>query len=142
LAIFIWIVYGLDLPSDPLLWLAFGLTMLLGVTVLFFFDWIIACSAFYSTEIWGMSVVRYSVALFFSGSFIPLDMMPNWLQTIASILPFSQVVYLPVSLLSGITPLSAMPRIWLMQAAMLVGLLVLSRVIFGRAVRVITVQGG
>ena len=142
LALFIWVVYGLVLPSDPLVWLAFAFTLLLGFSVLFFFDWIISCTAFYSTEIWGMSVVRYGVALFFSGALIPLDMMPEWLRTIALLLPFSQVVYLPVSLLSGITPVSDMPRIWLMQAAMLVVLLVASRLVFGRAVRVITVQGG
>lgn len=142
LAIFIWLVYGLDLPSEPVVWLAFVVTILLGHAVLFFFDWIIGCTAFYSTEIWGMSVVRHSVAVFFSGALIPLDLMPEWLRTVATILPFSQAIYLPVSLLSGITAVGDMPRIWLMQGVMLVGLLFLSRYVFGRAVRVITVQGG
>jgi ABC-2 type transport system permease protein len=68
--------------------------------------------------------------------------MPDWLRTIATILPFSQAVYLPVSILSGITPIEAMPRIWLMQLVLLIVLLLLSRFAFGRAVRVITVQGG
>lgn len=142
LAIFIWIVYGLALPTDPVIWGAFVFTLFLGHAVLFCFDWILGCTAFYSTEIWGMSVVRYSVALFFSGALIPLNMMPDWLRTIATILPFSQVVYLPVSLLSGITPISEMPRIWLMQAGSLVVLFFLSRYVFRRAVRVVTVQGG
>lgn len=142
LAIFIWLVYGLTLPSDPVVWLAFAFTMLLGHAVMFCFDWILGCTAFYSTEIWGMSVVRYSIAMFFSGALIPLNMMPEWLRTIATILPFSQAVYLPVSILSGITPVSDMPRIWLYQVIMLVALLVASRAIFNRAVRVVTVQGG
>lgn len=142
LALFIWLVYGLTLPADPMVWMAFVFTLLLGHAVMFFFDWIIGCTAFYSTEIWGMSVVRHSVAIFFSGALIPLDLMPDWLRTIATILPFSQAVYLPVSLLSGITPVSDMPRIWLMQIVFLGGLIVLSRVIFNRSVRVITVQGG
>lgn len=142
LAVFIWIVYGLQLPSDPVTWLAFAVTLLLGHAVLFCFDWIIGCTAFYSTEIWGMSVVRYSVAMFLSGALIPLNMMPEWLRSIAIILPFSQTVYLPVSLLSGITPVSDMPRIWLIQSVMLLVLLLSSRLIFRRAVRVITVQGG
>ena len=142
LAVFIWFVYGLDLPSDPVVWLAFIVSLLLGHAVMFCFDWIIGCSAFYSTEIWGMSVVRFGVAMFFSGSLIPLTMMPDWLRTIAAILPFSQAVFLPVSILSGITPVSAMPRIWLMQIALLVGLVFLSRFVFRRALRVITVQGG
>jgi ABC-2 type transport system permease protein len=89
-----------------------------------------------------MSVVRYSLAMFFSGALIPLNMMPDWLRTIATILPFSQAVFLPVSILSGITPVGDMPRIWLMQFALLGGLIYLSRFIFGRAVRVVTVQGG
>lgn len=142
LAIFIWLVYGLQLPSEPVVWLAFIISMIMGHAVMFCFDWIIGCTAFYSTEIWGMSVVRYSVAMFFSGALIPLDIMPDWLRTIATILPFSQAVYLPVSILSGITPVSDMPRIWLMQTGLLISLLLLSRYVFGRAVRVITVQGG
>ena len=142
LAVFIWFVYGLDLPSDPVVWLAFLVSLLLGHAVMFCFDWIIGCTAFYSTEIWGMGVVRYGVAMFFSGSLIPLTMMPDWLRTIATILPFSQAVFLPVSILSGITPVTAMPRIWLMQIALLIGLVFLSRFVFKRALRVITVQGG
>ncbi len=142
LALFIALVYGLQLPSQPAVWLAFLVTLLLGHAVLFCFDWILGCTAFYSTEIWGMSVVRFSLGLFFSGALIPLEMLPGWLRTVSTVLPFSQAVYLPVSLLSGITPLSAMPRIWLMQGAMLAALLLLSRVVFTRALRVITVQGG
>jgi ABC-2 type transport system permease protein len=142
LALFIWLVYGLQLPSDPVIWLVFLVSLLLGHAVMFCFDWILGCTAFYSTEIWGMSVARYSIAMFFSGLLIPLDLMPDWLRTIATILPFSQAVYLPVSILSGITPIEAMPRIWLMQLVLLIVLLLLSRFAFGRAVRVITVQGG
>ena len=56
--------------------------------------------------------------------------------------PFSQALYLPVSILAGITPLSAMPRTWLMQLVYLAVLLVASRLVFTRAVRVVTVQGG
>lgn len=142
LAIFIWLMYGLTLPSDLTVWAAFLLTLLLGHALLFCFDWMISCTAFYSTEVWGMSVVRYAIAMFFSGALIPLDMMPDWLRTLATILPFSQVVYLPVSLLSGITTVDEMPRIWLMQALALVVLVIVSRAVFRRAVRVVTVQGG
>jgi ABC-2 type transport system permease protein len=142
LALFIWIVYGLTLPSDPVIWGAFAFTLMLGHAVLFCFDWILGTTAFYSTEIWGMSVVRYSVAIFLSGALIPLNMMPDWLRAIATILPFSQVVYLPVSLLSGITPVSDMPPIWLMQGGFLLVLFFVSRFVFRRAIRVITVQGG
>ena len=69
-------------------------------------------------------------------------MMPEWLRTIAAALPFSQAVYLPVSVLSGLTPLVELPRIWLLQMGYAAVLLIASRLVFRRAVRVVTVQGG
>jgi len=142
LALFAWLFFGLTVPSEPAVWLAFLVSLLLGHAVMFCFDWIIGCVGFYSTEIWGLSVLRYGMGMFLSGALIPLDMMPGWLRTIATVLPFSQALYLPVSILSGITPLGELPRIWLLQLGYLALLLVASRVIFGRAVRVVTVQGG
>jgi len=47
-----------------------------------------------------------------------------------------------VSLLSGVTPLAGTPRVLLGQLAWAAGLLVVSRLAFSRAVRVVTVQGG
>lgn len=142
LAFFAWLVFGLQLPDDPVLWAAFLFTLLLGHAVMFCFDWMLACVVFYTTDYWGMSAARHAFATFFSGMLIPLSMMPDVLRTIAVILPFSQAVYLPVSILSGITPVEQMPRVWLMQATMLVVLFFLSRLVFNRAVRVVTVQGG
>ena len=142
LALFAWLFFGLTVPADPVVWLAFLISLVLGHAVMFCFDWIIGCIGFYSTEIWGLSNLRYGMAMFFSGALIPLDMMPDWLRTIATLLPFSQTLYLPVSILSGITPLADLPRIWLLQLGYLAVLLVASRLVFGRAVRVVTVQGG
>lgn len=136
------LVFGLQLPSDPAVWAIFGVALLLGHAVLFFFDWIFACLAFYSTETWGLSVVRVAVATFFSGSLVPLQMLPDWLRTIADALPFAQAVAVPVSLLSGITPVGAAPGVWLIQGLWLIGLLIASRIVFNTSVRKITVQGG
>jgi ABC-2 type transport system permease protein len=142
LALFAWVVYDLRLPGDPRVWLAFAITQLLGHAVMFCFDWILACAVFYTTDAWGLATARSGIATFFSGMLIPLAIMPEWLRTIATVLPFSQAVYLPISVLSGLTPLSEVPRIWLMQLVYLAVLIVLSRLVYRRAVRVVTVQGG
>jgi len=73
---------------------------------------------------------------------VPLNMMPDWLRTLTSALPFVQSLYVPVSLLSGITPVSEAPRLWLVQIAWLVSLALVSRLVFRVAVRAVTVQGG
>jgi ABC-2 type transport system permease protein len=136
------IFFQVQLPRDAATWLVFLISLALGHGVMFFFDWIFSCLAFYSTETWGLSVVRVAVVTFFSGAIVPLQMMPAWLAAIAKALPFAQSVYVPVSFLSGVTPISAAPQAWLVQLAWLIGLGVISRLVFRRSVRKITVQGG
>ena len=142
LAAVAWLLFRFTLPSDPLLWLAFVMTLLLGNTALFVFDWIRARISFDSTETWGLSVLRFGAAQFFSGALIPLVMMPEWLARLAGALPFAQALYMPVSLLSGVTPLAEAPRIWAMQLLYIVGFGLLSRLVFRVSVRRVTVQGG
>ncbi|NJN17892.1 MAG: hypothetical protein HC822_17270 [Oscillochloris sp.] len=136
------IFFDLRLPLNPLIWLAFLSTLLLGHAVLFCFDWIFGCLSFYSTETWGLSVMREGMATFFSGALVPLALMPGWLRSLTEALPFAQALYVPVAVLSGITPLSDVPRSLLIQVAWLTGLLIVSRVVFRRTVRRVTVQGG
>jgi ABC-2 type transport system permease protein len=134
--------FRMHLPSDPALWAAFFISLILGQGVIFLFDWMFACLAFYVTETWGLSVVRIGVGSFFSGALIPLVMMPAWLQDIAAGLPFAQALAVPISFLSGISTIADAPRLWLIQVAWLLALLVLSRLVFLVAVRKVTVQGG
>jgi ABC-2 type transport system permease protein len=137
-----WLLYHFQLPTDVTTWAAFLITLFLGNAVVFFFDWCLACLAFYSTEVWGITVMRYSLATFFSGALIPLDIMPDWLQNIMAALPFSYSLYMPVSILSGITPTSEVPQIWGFLLVYLVILVLLSRLVFSFASRKVTVQGG
>jgi ABC-2 type transport system permease protein len=135
-------VFGLQWPSDPAIWAAFVVTVILGRTVLFFFDWILACLTFYTTEVWGLGVLIEGISLFFSGGLIPLVMMPGWLQTITQSFPFAQALYVPLSILTGIVPLSQVPQLWLVQLIWLVCLGTLAKVFFSFAIRKVTVQGG
>lgn len=136
------LVFGLRLPGDPLAWGAFLVSVLLGTTLLFFFDWMLGCLAFYTTEVWGLAMLRFGIATFLSGSLVPLTMMPGLLRTVAEILPFSQALFVPVSFLAGITPVADAPRIWLNQLLGVLVLATLSRFVFARAVKRVTVQGG
>jgi viologen exporter family transport system permease protein len=137
-----WLFLGLQLPRDPAQWAAFLVSLVLGQGVLFMFDWILACLAFYVTEVWGMSVVRVAIGSFFGGALIPLVMMPVWLQNIARLMPFAQALSVPVGFLTGITPAAEAPRAWLIQVVWLVVLTFASRRVFDVAVRKVTVQGG
>jgi ABC-2 type transport system permease protein len=136
------LLFGLRLPFDPAVWAAFLVSLLLGRTVLFFLDWILASVTFYTTEVWGLGVLVLGFSMFMNGSLIPLVMMPDRLQAVVQALPFAQTLYVPLALLTGISPLSEAPRLWLTQIAWIIGLAVASRLIFSLAVRKVTVQGG
>jgi ABC-2 type transport system permease protein len=136
------LLFGLAWPTDPAVWGAFVVAAILGRTVLFLFEWTLASLAFYTTEVWGLGVLFQGLALFFSGGLVPLDILPAWLRTAVQLLPFSQAVYVPMSILSGVAPLSAAPQLWLGQLAWLLALVVVSRAVFAVAVRQVTVQGG
>ncbi len=142
LALFAWLAFGLELPRDPTVWGAFVITLALGHAIFFLFDWVFTCLAFYTTESWGLSMVHFGIASFFSGALVPLDLMPGWLERLALSLPFAQGLYVPVALLAGITPLADAPRTWLIQLLWIAGLLLVSRLTFRVSVRKITVQGG
>ncbi|MBX3064337.1 MAG: ABC-2 family transporter protein [Anaerolineae bacterium] len=142
LAIVALLFFGLQLPTNPLVWLCFLIAALLGQLVVFFFDWMIGCLAFYTTEVWGLGVMRNGIASFLSGAIVPLQMMPDWLRGLAAIFPFAQALYVPVSILSGATPLEQVPQLWAIQLLWILVLAVISRRVFNFTVRKVTVQGG
>jgi ABC-2 type transport system permease protein len=136
------VVFGAQLPIDPLVYLAFLITFFLGGAVLFFLEFMLGCLGFYTTEVWGLSVLRNGVALFFSGALIPLDLLPDSLQNIAKLTPFAQALYMPVSLLSGVQPLGALGSIVMTQVISIVTLMAISRLMFRYSLRTLTIQGG
>ncbi|MGQ0600101.1 MAG: ABC transporter permease [Anaerolineales bacterium] len=135
-------IFGLHWPTDPAAWGAFIISALLGYTALFFFHWCLACITFYTTEVWGLGVLIFGLTRFLSGGLVPLAIMPMWLRTVVLAIPFAQSLAVPLNLLTGITPLAEAPVVWLSQLAWLIGLGVLSQLIFRVAVRKVTVQGG
>ena len=136
------LVFGLRWPTDPAAWGIFIVSALLGRSVLFCLDWILACITLYTTNGWGLSLALLGLTAFLGGGLMPLAMMPDWLRLIVQNTPFAQAIYVPIGLLSGLTPLSEAPRLLAIQLVWLAGMAVLSRLIFAAAIRRITVQGG
>ncbi len=136
------LVFHLPWPADPAVWGVFALSALLGRSVLFCFDYILGCVAFYTTEAWGLGFAVFGLSLFVGGGLVPLAMLPDGLRLIVLNTPFAQAFYVPISLLSGVTPLSAAPRLLLTQLVWLLVLAPLSRLVFAVAIRRVTIQGG
>ncbi len=136
------LIFQLRWPTDPAVWAVFALSALLGRSVLFCLDWMLGCVTLYITNPWGLWIACLGLTAFLGGGLVPLVMMPAWLRLIVQNTPFAQAVYVPIALLSGVSPLSEAPRLLLIQLVWLAGLAGLSRWVFAVAIRRITVQGG
>jgi ABC-2 type transport system permease protein len=134
--------FHLRWPTDPAVWGVFILSVLIGRSVLFCLDYCLACIVFYTTDAGGLSFAVNNLTLFLGGGLLPLAMMPDWLRAVVQNTPFAQAFYVPISILSGLTPLSEAPRLLLIQLAWLAVMAPLSRLVFTVAIRRVTVQGG
>jgi ABC-2 type transport system permease protein len=134
--------FRLPLPVDPAAWAVFLVAAVLGRSVLFCLDWLLGCISFYTTSAWGLGFAVSGLAMFLGGGLVPLPMLPGWLRLVAQSAPFAQALYVPIGLLSGLTPLDEAPRLLAIQLLWLAALVPLSMLVFKVAIRRVTIQGG
>ena len=80
---------------------AFVPALLMAFLVRFFVEWSLALSAFWITDTSGLNQMYVIAALFLTGQMAPLSLMPQWVQSVAGVLPFRWMVAFPVELLLG-----------------------------------------
>lgn len=96
--------------------------------------WILEGDSLYSLMFFGIAV--------FSGQFIPMWYLPDWLVNIASWLPFQAIFYTPAAIFSGrLTGVDMVQAIGV-QAVWVLLLGGFMFWIWGRAVRKVVIQGG
>ncbi|HET7720491.1 MAG TPA: ABC-2 family transporter protein [Acidimicrobiales bacterium] len=136
-------VFELRLPADAGVWVAFLVSLALGVAVAFAWRFAICLSAFWLVDARGMVQLSGLVFIFFSGMVLPLAFFPSGLRALADALPFAAVVQLPAEVfLSKHRSLEELVPVLVRQAAWLAALAVAGRLILSRAWRRVVVQGG
>lgn len=104
---------------------------------------IVAQHAFAAAAFWlrdaGSTWFLYQKFVFIvGGMLIPLEILPGWLQSIAAVLPFRSMSYIPARLASG----HFEPLLLLEQVGWLAALFVAATVAFGAGQRRLQVVGG
>jgi len=122
---------GLYLVSTVL---AYTITLAIGI--------LLALVAFWTLETNGVGLLFLYVNQFFAGALIPLWFFPDWLRTVAELLPFQTQAFLPLSLyfgrLQGMDALRALG----IEVFWCVILWVAAIAVWERAIRRIHIQGG
>ncbi len=136
------LLFGLGLPGDWHSWLAYGLAFPLGAMTGIAYRFLYNVIAFWIIEARAMVTLASVVALFFTGSYIPLPFFPTWLRTIADWLPFNGLMNIPVEIVLGKLDGN---MLWLAFGLQVFWLIVLTLIVRGLtlvASRRVVVQGG
>ena len=80
----------------PAVTLGFGISFLMGATI--------TCMAFWTTRVYALNEFYYALVVLFSGQFVPLELMPPFIQQLAQFLPFQLLKYFPTQLILGQLP--------------------------------------
>jgi ABC-2 type transport system permease protein len=137
--VIVWLLVGP--PPDPRGW-PMALIAILGAMLLHFcFSALIGLAAFVVEEIAPFEWIYQKIIFILGGLLIPLDFLPQWLQSIAKSLPFSYMLYGPARLfvtpdLGRFTALLAGQLTWL---ALFGGVLAL---VYARGARHLAINGG
>ncbi|WP_446040446.1 ABC transporter permease [Streptomyces sp. SID1121] len=136
------LAFDLALPSNPLVWAAFLLSVLLAVVVSFAIRYLVALSAFWLMDGAGVAQMAMLTGMFFSGQLLPLTLFPGALGEVAQALPWSSMLQIPVDVLLGRHTGWGLVEAYGFQAGWAVALLALGRLLQGVATRRVVVQGG
>jgi ABC-2 type transport system permease protein len=136
------LLFELALPTDPLTWLLFLVSVLLGAVVSFGLRFLVALSAFWLLDGAGISQVAMLAGMFFSGMLLPLTAFPGALGEVARALPWSAVLQVPADVLLGRHRGSGALLALAFQAGWAVLLLAVGRALQAVATRRVVVQGG
>lgn len=120
----------------------FILSMTFSVILMFFYNFCFACISFVVTNIWGISQINNALRALLSGTLIPLVFFPLWTQKIFDFLPFSSMVYAPVMLFLGKFSDFEIVRTLVIQLVWTILLYALSKYIWHKAIKYLSVLGG
>jgi ABC-2 type transport system permease protein len=136
------VVFGASIPLGLNI-VVFALSLVLAYLISFCFDFSIGLTSFYTESIWGISITKEVIIMLLSGALIPLPFFPDTLRTVVQYLPFQAIYNIPLSILTKST-LGFWDYINMLgiQIMWLIILVVLNRLYFRQASKVITVNGG
>ncbi|MGL4662429.1 MAG: ABC transporter permease, partial [Culicoidibacterales bacterium] len=92
------IMLKIPTPTSVDYWFVFICALVLGYFVLLAYSLLFSMLVFLTHNWWGLSQFSQFVMAFFSGSVMPITMMPGGLQAVAYVLPFHAMLSVPAQL--------------------------------------------
>jgi ABC-2 type transport system permease protein len=141
LIIFVPVWFLLTLVFDPALTYTAQSALLvlpaiaLGFLLAFLQDVLVTLMAFWTTRVFAFNELVFAVAKLFGGQFVPLSLLPVWLQGVARVLPFQLWISFPTLLLLNKLSTTEILTGYALQVVWLVILFAAFRFVWSRALR-------
>lgn len=136
------VFWNISFPTSIGNFIWFIVVVLLGIPITFFLQMIVGITGFYTNSIWGMQILRKAIISIFSGMIAPIALFPNWFQSLASILPFKELIYTPINIWLGQVSINEIFFVIVKQVIWTIILYIIAKIFFNHAVKKITINGG
>jgi ABC-2 type transport system permease protein len=133
---------AISAPADALAALAYAVSLVLGYGIAVLLALLLGMVAFWTIEINGINLFYRFVSQFFAGTMIPLTFFSGPLRTIADLLPFKYLGYVPAAIYVGVLDGADVLKSLTVQAVWVLVLTGVFRLTWWRAQRRLVVQGG
>ncbi|HEX8203852.1 MAG TPA: ABC-2 family transporter protein [Isosphaeraceae bacterium] len=88
-------------PTDPVTWLAYAVSLVLAFLVGFFFEASVGMVGFWFLEVTSLLYIVMTLNFFISGHMLPLDLLPRPWSDLLKLLPFQYMAYFPAVVFLG-----------------------------------------
>ncbi len=129
-------------PTDPLTWAAYLLSLVMAFLVGFFFEVAVGMAGFWILEITSMLYIVMTLNFFLSGHMFPLDLLPPFWASVLKALPFQYLAYFPAVVFLGKIQGAALAWGLVLQAAWAMGFCLLARALHAAGLRRYSAFGG
>ncbi len=132
---------GLTFPTG---WNAvgFAVSLLLSLNLVFFLSYLTAMFVFWTKVAWSLRSMRNTIQRLFSGVLFPLYLLPENLKPVFYATPFPSMVDLPIQIFQSQVSGGEMLSLFGGQLFWIVVLAVLGEIVWRKARKNLTVQGG
>ena len=142
IAVVIVSVFPVSLPVSLFHGICFLVATLFSFLILAEVNFLLGLTAFFFKSIDGISRAKYVLIQLLSGLLLPLAFFPDWCRGFVEALPFKHISHTPLQFYLGKIPVSKALPIFLQEFIWWLVLLVLGQLLYSKAVRKLTLQGG
>lgn len=136
------IFLGIDTPKDLTTVLGFLISLVTALIVSYGINSIVMMISFWTTNAQGAQIAKKAIIDLLAGTLIPFEFFPGWLQSIVLHLPFQGMAYIPLSIYTGKLAGANMAQALVEQLGWALIMLLVSRLLWWKASKQITVYGG